>query len=163
VQLGYAMTVDSSQRLTVDRAFVLAPDHGEQREWGYVALSRARRVTRIYVTEAALEIETQGPAPEHLDGLNRLARALAAPAARPLAHALDRDRSIGVEIQSLDLSADWAPQHGLLVAQSGPPGRALSQPNQTGSSPSARTPSRSMTCGNGSDPAPACRRRNSSA
>ena len=38
VQLGYAMTGHSSQSLTVERAFVLAPDHGEQREWGYVAL-----------------------------------------------------------------------------------------------------------------------------
>ena len=94
VELGYAMTGHSSQSLTVDRAFVLAPEHGEQREWGYVALSRARRSTRIYVTEGALEIESHAAGMERPDGLNRLARALAAPAARPLAHALDRERSV---------------------------------------------------------------------
>ena len=91
------MTGHSSQSLTVERAFVLAPEHGEQREWGYVALSRARRATRIYVTEAALEIESHAPGRDRPDGLNRLARALAAPAARPLAHALDGERSIGLE------------------------------------------------------------------
>lgn len=98
VQLGYAMTGHSSQSLTVERAFVLAPDHGEQREWGYVTLSRARRATRIYVTEAALEVETHAPGQDRPDGLNRLARALAASAARPLAHTVDRDRSVGVEL-----------------------------------------------------------------
>ena len=94
VQLGYAMTGHSSQSLTVDRAFVLAPEHGEQREWGYVALSRARRATRIYVTEAALEIDSHAPDRDRPDGLNRLARALAAPASRPLAHESTRDRAI---------------------------------------------------------------------
>ena len=95
VQLGYAMTGHSSQSLTVERAFVLGPGHGEQRKWGYVALSRARRATRIYVTEAALEIEEHAPDLNRPDGLNRLARALVTPAARPLAHAIDRDLSIG--------------------------------------------------------------------
>ena len=98
VQLGYAMTGHSSQSLTVERAFVLGPEHGEQREWGYVALSRARRATHIYVTDAAIEIEDHAPALDRPDSLNRLARALATPAARPLAHTLDRDRSIGPEL-----------------------------------------------------------------
>lgn len=62
-----------------------------------MALSRARRSTRIYVTEAVLEIESHAPGRDRPDGLNRLARALAAPAARPLAHTLERDRSIGLE------------------------------------------------------------------
>ena len=90
------MTGHSSQSLTVERAFVLGPGHGEQREWGYVALSRARRATRIYVTEAALEIEEYAPDPNRPDGLNRLTRALTVPAARPLAHTIDR--SIGLEL-----------------------------------------------------------------
>ena len=97
-QLGYAMTDHSSQSLTVDRAFVLAPEHGEQREWGYVALSRARRTTRIYVTEAALEAESHAPDRDRPDGLNRLARALASPSARPLAHTVERDHPIGLEL-----------------------------------------------------------------
>ena len=66
-----------------------APGSGEQREWGYVALSRARRATRIYVTEAALKIGEHGPNLDHEDGVNRLARALA--------HTIDQDHSIGPE------------------------------------------------------------------
>jgi hypothetical protein len=58
---------------------------------------RARRATRIYVTEAALEIESHAPASDRPDSLNRLARALATPAARPLAHTLERERSIELE------------------------------------------------------------------
>ncbi len=98
VQLGYAITGHSSQSLTVERAFVLDPGSGEQREWGYVALSRARRATSIYVTEAALEIEEHAPNLDRLDGVNRLAHALANPTARPLTHTIDRDRSLGLEL-----------------------------------------------------------------
>ena len=103
------MTGHSSQSLTVERAFVLAPDHGEHREWGYMALSRARRATRIYVTEAALEIETHATG----RGLNRLARVLTALAARPLAHAVDRDRAIGLAHEQ------WSLQRGSCVSCGG--------------------------------------------
>ena len=98
LQLGYAITGHSSQSLTVERAFVLGPEHGEQREWGYVALSRARRATRIYITEAALEIEEHAPNHDRPDGVNRLTRALATSSARPLAISVEPDRSIGLEL-----------------------------------------------------------------
>ncbi len=41
-----------------------------------------------------LEIEEHAPNLDRLDGVNRLAHALANPAARPLAHTIDRDRSL---------------------------------------------------------------------
>src|SRR5205085_8321099 len=49
---GYALTGHTSQGLTVERAFVLGSDESRLKEWGYVAFSRARAATRIYVTGA---------------------------------------------------------------------------------------------------------------
>lgn len=47
VRHAYALTGHSGQGLTVDRAFVLGSDEARLREWGYVALSRARSDTPI--------------------------------------------------------------------------------------------------------------------
>jgi conjugative relaxase-like TrwC/TraI family protein len=58
VEHGYALTAHSAQGATVERAFVLGAGEGALREWGYVALSRARTETRLYVTDAELERET---------------------------------------------------------------------------------------------------------
>lgn len=57
VQLGYAMTGHAAQGLTVDRAYVLAPSGGAQREWGYVTLSRARKETHIYFAAPDLDLD----------------------------------------------------------------------------------------------------------
>jgi conjugative relaxase-like TrwC/TraI family protein len=83
---AYALTGHKTQGLTLERAFVLA--HGERalREWGYVALSRARTETRLYTVRA--EPEADLPPlyrPEPPQPLERLANALARPAAHPLA------------------------------------------------------------------------------
>ncbi len=51
---GYATTIHKSQGLTVDRAFVLATD-SLTREAGYVAMSRARKGTDLYVPVSAFE------------------------------------------------------------------------------------------------------------
>ena len=51
---GYATTIHKSQGLTVDRAFVLATD-SLTREAGYVAMSRARKGTDLYVGASAFE------------------------------------------------------------------------------------------------------------
>jgi hypothetical protein len=48
VDHGYAMTATKAQGMTTDRAFVLGTDE-LYREWGYVAMSRARLETRLYV------------------------------------------------------------------------------------------------------------------
>jgi conjugative relaxase-like TrwC/TraI family protein len=83
---GYALTGHAAQGLTVDRAFVLLHDQGALQEWGYVACSRARVETRLYLADHDLfdretPLRDSGPAapPE------RVARALQHSAAEPLA------------------------------------------------------------------------------
>lgn len=51
---GYAVTVHKAQGVTVDRAFVVATD-ALTREAGYVALSRARKGTELFVPAGAFE------------------------------------------------------------------------------------------------------------
>jgi len=82
---AYALTGHAAQGATVDRAFVLLGDEGALREWGYVACSRARNETRLYLAADPLERE------HDLRPLNRpepsvgLARALAQSAEEKLA------------------------------------------------------------------------------
>ncbi|MDP9259495.1 MAG: AAA family ATPase, partial [Actinomycetota bacterium] len=97
VELGYAVTGHASQGVTIDRAFVLAPTSGTQREWGYVALSRARLETRIYAVESDLDPGEHLPPLASADALNRVARALEQTAAEPLA--LDLARQAGIELE----------------------------------------------------------------
>ncbi len=83
---AYALTGHKAQGLTLERAFVLADGTGSLKEWGYVALSRARQETRIYTTSAEPEPDTP-PAhrPERPDSVELLAAALTRPAAGTLA------------------------------------------------------------------------------
>lgn len=53
---AYALSVHKAQGMTVDRAFVLGSDSMMDREWSYVAASRARERTHFYCSS---EIETQ--------------------------------------------------------------------------------------------------------
>jgi conjugative relaxase-like TrwC/TraI family protein len=83
---AYALTGHKTQGLTVESAFVLAGGEGSLKEWGYVALSRARAETRLYTTLA--EVEPDKPPlyqPEPPEPVDRLADALARPAAETLA------------------------------------------------------------------------------
>jgi len=87
---GYALTGHAAQGLTADRTFVYLPDQGALKEWGYVACSRARHQTHLYLADPdTLERETPlrrpDPAPPE-----RAARALQRSSAEPLA--LDQDR-----------------------------------------------------------------------
>jgi conjugative relaxase-like TrwC/TraI family protein len=83
---GYALTGHAAQGTTLERAYVLLPDHGSLKEWGYVAASRAREETRLYLAQDALE-----PGESHAREIGermlpeRAARALERPAAEPLA------------------------------------------------------------------------------
>ena len=84
---GYAITGHKSQGQTVSRAFVLAPDRGDLKEWAYVAASRARDETRIYLAESSLDHEHEPPAapvPDS-DAVERLTAAARRPANERLA------------------------------------------------------------------------------
>jgi hypothetical protein len=88
---GYALTGHAAQGVTLDRAFVLLHDEGALQEWGYVACSRARLETRLYLADHdRLERETPLRAPGPAAPPERAARALRRPAAEVLA--LDQRR-----------------------------------------------------------------------
>jgi conjugative relaxase-like TrwC/TraI family protein len=83
---GYALTGHAAQGATVERAFVLLDDRGALHEWGYVACTRARRETRLYLAEHE-NLEPETPARDHDQHApaERTARALERSAAEPLA------------------------------------------------------------------------------
>jgi conjugative relaxase-like TrwC/TraI family protein len=82
---AYALTGHKTQGLTVERAFVLADGQGALREWGYVALTRSREQTRLYTLANQLEPDAPPHRPEPVGPVDRLAEALARPAAESLA------------------------------------------------------------------------------
>jgi ATP-dependent exoDNAse (exonuclease V) alpha subunit len=90
---AYALTGHAAQGATVDRAFVLLRDEGALREWGYVACSRARMETRLYLVGDALEPEHHGRPVDARDPTTRLAGALERPAAEQAALMQRRDTS----------------------------------------------------------------------
>lgn len=57
---GYAVSVHAAQGVTVDKASVLVHDRMSDREWSYVAASRARESTKIFcTTEQKSELKMQ--------------------------------------------------------------------------------------------------------
>ena len=82
---GYALTGHAAQGATVDRAFVLLAGRGALQEWGYVACSRARTETRLYLSDTACEREMHASEQSSLDLSDRATRALTTPASEPLA------------------------------------------------------------------------------
>jgi len=72
IEHAWALTGHASQGLTVERAFVLGPPPGRHAEWGYVALSRARSATHLYI--AATDAD---------DPVTDLVASLSRPVARP--------------------------------------------------------------------------------
>jgi conjugative relaxase-like TrwC/TraI family protein len=139
---GYALTGHKTQGLTLEHAFVLADDRRALREWGYVALSRAREQTRLYTTANELEPDASPHRREPTDPLDRLAEALTRPAAGGLA--LEgatsrpepagraglaqqtrqlRERRLALEKQQLDATRELH-QTGRKLAGLGPLGRA---------------------------------------
>jgi conjugative relaxase-like TrwC/TraI family protein len=98
---GYASTVHKAQGATVDRAFVLG---GEQmyREAGYVAMSRARERTDLYVVASAFD---EGLVPSK-DLRPLLTRAFSASRAKQLAtDALSPERAARLEAERAQLAA----------------------------------------------------------
>jgi conjugative relaxase-like TrwC/TraI family protein len=85
---GYATTIHKSQGQTVERAFVLGT--GGYREAAYVAMSRARDRTDLYVVDGAFE---KGIEPTGQEGpLAALTKALSASRAKVLASDTTGDR-----------------------------------------------------------------------
>jgi hypothetical protein len=84
VRHAYALTGHAGQGATVERAFVLGRDEGQLQEWGYVALSRAREATRLYLVEAPVLGERTPEVPER-DVVDRTAVALERPSRDQLA------------------------------------------------------------------------------
>jgi ATP-dependent exoDNAse (exonuclease V) alpha subunit len=83
---AYALTGHAAQGATVERSFVLLPDHGALREWGYVACSRARSETHLYLAERdPIERETPLRDPNPTAPPERVACALERSSAEPLA------------------------------------------------------------------------------
>jgi ATP-dependent exoDNAse (exonuclease V) alpha subunit len=83
MQHAYALTIHAAQGATVERAHILAPDTGSAAELGYVALSRARVGTDVYVNQQS---EREGPPMP----LERLRASLAKPPRHTTAVALTR-------------------------------------------------------------------------
>jgi ATP-dependent exoDNAse (exonuclease V) alpha subunit len=82
---GYALTGHAAQGATVDRAFLLLRHQGALREWGYVACTRARLETRLYLVGHALEPDHHGRPVDERDPTARLAGALERSAAERVA------------------------------------------------------------------------------
>jgi conjugative relaxase-like TrwC/TraI family protein len=76
VRHAYALTGHAAQGLTVERVFVLGAGEARLQEWGYVALSRAREETRLYVTGTPREHESHFHELDDRDPLTRFGRAL---------------------------------------------------------------------------------------
>ena len=85
VRHAYALTGHAAQGLTVERAFVLGAGEARLQEWGYVALSRARAETRLYVTGTPREHESHFHDLDDRDPLTRFGRALEESAVEELA------------------------------------------------------------------------------
>nr|MBA3375774.1 AAA family ATPase [Actinomycetota bacterium] len=85
VRHAYALTGHAAQGLTVERAFVLGAGEARLQEWGYVALSRARAQTRLYVTGNPREHESHFHDLDDRDPLTRFGRALEESAVERLA------------------------------------------------------------------------------
>jgi hypothetical protein len=82
---AYALTGHAAQGLTIERAFVLGAGEARLQEWGYVALSRARTETRLYVTGTPREHESHFHDLDDRDPLARFGRALEESALEELA------------------------------------------------------------------------------
>src|SRR5262249_30307327 len=82
---AYALTGHKTQGRTLERAFGPAEARGQLKEWGYVALSRAREQTRLYTIGNDPDPDASPHRPEPAAPLDRLADSFARPAAQTLA------------------------------------------------------------------------------
>ncbi len=99
---GYATTIHKAQGATFDRALVLASG-GLYREAGYVAMSRARTRSELYVVEG-FDLDGAGGEGEEPGALDDLSRELSASRAKQLASSYlpgdPEERGLGRELRS---------------------------------------------------------------
>jgi conjugative relaxase-like TrwC/TraI family protein len=119
VRHAYALTGHAAQGLTLERAFVLGSGEARLQEWGYVALSRARTETRLYVTATPREHESHFHDLDDRDPLARFGRALEESAIEELAvdqHPLPSGpkHEARPQIERADLNADERTRRRLL-------------------------------------------------
>ncbi|MFN8122845.1 MAG: MobF family relaxase [Thermoleophilia bacterium] len=106
VRHAYALTVHAAQGATVDHAYVLASDSRQLAEWGYVALTRARTHTHLYLTAEREPIGALDPG--RTGGLDALAQAMTRATAEPLA--TDQLAAARSHTESLRTEAAWIRQ-----------------------------------------------------
>jgi conjugative relaxase-like TrwC/TraI family protein len=119
---GYALTGHAAQGATVERTFVLLRDQGALQEWGYVACSRARAETQLYLAAQTPEPEAYGRELTGPSAPERVARALTTTACEPLA--LDQTsrisdattRAVATRLQQLEQIRARA-EHRLAAAE----------------------------------------------
>lgn len=86
VDHGYAITGHKGQGMTTGRAFVLGVREALYQEWGYVAMSRAKDLTRLYlVTGASTDLDHDLPRGRDRDAVEQARWALAQSKARSMA------------------------------------------------------------------------------
>ena len=120
---GYAITGHKAQGMTTDRAYVLG-DQGMYREWGYVALSRARDTTTFYiVTPDDHEGRDLGQLPvDPADPIARVRRALERSGAKSLAAETGPADPSGLDLRELSDDAVRAERDDLArIISQGPP------------------------------------------
>jgi hypothetical protein len=119
---AYAVTGHAGQGVTVDRAFVLGSGETRLQEWGYVALSRARAATRLYVTGNPVERESHFHELDDRDPVARLASALEESAVERLAvdqrpHDNGPRHATRAEIDRVDLAGSRSRQLRMIDQQ----------------------------------------------
>jgi hypothetical protein len=135
VDHGYAMTATKAQGMTTDRAFVLGTDE-LYREWGYVAMSRARLETRLYVAiggdpqDRDLDLRCSPPA----DPVAQLARWLERSRGKHLA--LDQRSTASGEGRPTGIPPPYRPT---VTASTSTPDRAGEPPVDAGGGSGGRT------------------------
>ena len=116
------LTGHAGQGVTVDRAFVLGSGETRLQEWGYVALSRAREATRLYVTGNPVERESHFHELDDRDPVARLASALEESAVERLAvdqrpHDNGPRHATRAEIDRVDLAGSRSRQLRMIDQQ----------------------------------------------
>ena len=123
---GYALTIHKAQGLTVERAFVLAGESLSQ-EAGYVAMSRARDVTELFVVRSVPDGVAHDPRRTRgVDPLDVRRRRWGAPepsawpptsSRPPLRSTVDAPRVVAPRVQRPESSGKTSPTPSIVILE----------------------------------------------